>query len=228
MFTPQQLDQISFEKARFGGYDMESVDEFLEPLIQDYETLYKENATLKSKMRILVEKLEEYRKNESSVKEALMNAQRTSENMVREAEAKCLQMLNSAEATAGVKAAETDFQAEKANAQAAVAIAAENQRLAAAKQTAVKTISVLEAQLEACLGQLRAAKASVESGETISAPEATENAGSMADEISQNLERLVGADEEVNPRPAVRPTKTESNTAKFANLQFGKNYDPRK
>lgn len=57
MFTPQQLEQISFDKAVFGGYDMQSVDEFLEPLLEDYETLYKENATLKSKMRVLVEKL---------------------------------------------------------------------------------------------------------------------------------------------------------------------------
>ena len=39
MFTPQQIDQITFEKAVFGGYDMASVDELLEPLTQDYVTL---------------------------------------------------------------------------------------------------------------------------------------------------------------------------------------------
>ena len=58
MFTPQQLEEISFARARFNGYDIDSVDEVLEPLIEDYTTLYKENALLKSKMRILVEKLE--------------------------------------------------------------------------------------------------------------------------------------------------------------------------
>ena len=46
MFTPQQIDQISFGKATFGGYDMRDVDEFLEPLTEDYVTLYKENALL--------------------------------------------------------------------------------------------------------------------------------------------------------------------------------------
>lgn len=51
MFTPQQIDQISFNRATFGGYDMQAVDEFLEPLTEDYVTLYKENALLKSKMR---------------------------------------------------------------------------------------------------------------------------------------------------------------------------------
>ena len=52
MFTPQQIDQISFGRSTFGGYDMQQVDEFLEPLTEDYVTLYKENALLKSKMRV--------------------------------------------------------------------------------------------------------------------------------------------------------------------------------
>ncbi len=28
MFTPQQLEQITFHTSVFGGYDMDSVDEF--------------------------------------------------------------------------------------------------------------------------------------------------------------------------------------------------------
>ena len=61
MFTPQEVQEKTFIKAVFGGYDMQSVDEFLEPLIEDYVTLYKENSVLKSKMKVLVEKLEEGR-----------------------------------------------------------------------------------------------------------------------------------------------------------------------
>ena len=56
-------------------------------------------------MRVLVEKLEEYRKNEGSVKEALRSAQKTCDSMVREAEAKCISMLHNAEAKSGGKAA---------------------------------------------------------------------------------------------------------------------------
>ena len=41
MLTPQQIQDISFEKALFGGYDMDSVDDILEPLTEDYVTLYK-------------------------------------------------------------------------------------------------------------------------------------------------------------------------------------------
>ena len=72
MLTPQQIQEVSFEKALFGGYDMDSVDDFLEPLTDDYITLYKENSVLKSKMRILVDKIEEYRKHETSMQNALL------------------------------------------------------------------------------------------------------------------------------------------------------------
>ena len=43
MFTPQQIEEVSFNRAKFGGYDIASVDAFLEPLTNDYLTLYKEN-----------------------------------------------------------------------------------------------------------------------------------------------------------------------------------------
>ena len=36
MFTPQQLEQVSFGSATFNGYDRRDVDAFLEPLIDDY------------------------------------------------------------------------------------------------------------------------------------------------------------------------------------------------
>ena len=100
MFTPQEIDQIAFSRVAFGGYDMQSVDEFLEPLTEDYVTLYKENALLKSKMRTLVSKLEEYRRSEASMRDAMVNAQKTCDRMVREAEEKCAQILNDANAVA--------------------------------------------------------------------------------------------------------------------------------
>ena len=40
MFTPQEIQEQTFSKAVFGGYDMQQVDDFLEPLTEDYITLY--------------------------------------------------------------------------------------------------------------------------------------------------------------------------------------------
>ena len=59
MFTPKQLDEITFDRATFGGYDVDSVDKILEPLTQDYAVLYNENVMLKKKMRALIMKMKE-------------------------------------------------------------------------------------------------------------------------------------------------------------------------
>ena len=59
MLTPQEVSEHAFSKASFGGYNMGMVDEFLDVLTADYTTLYKENTTLKAKMKVLVEKVEE-------------------------------------------------------------------------------------------------------------------------------------------------------------------------
>ena len=61
MLTPQEIQDKKFEKARFGGYDMTQIDDFLDIVLADYTALYKENAVLKGKMRVLVDKIEEYR-----------------------------------------------------------------------------------------------------------------------------------------------------------------------
>lgn len=244
MFTPQQIDQITFEKAVFGGYDMASVDELLEPLTQDYVTLYKENALLKSKMRVLVEKLEEQRGNENKMKQTLLAAQKTSEDMVREAEAKCAAMLRQAEKDAGEKVKNADS-----------AVAAESARVEAAKAEANRAIAQIEAQLAACMDRIRKAKSAedlqpaggsakaeapkqekkdaprVSAYDFDSEPDRVEaTADEVADEIAMNLEKLVGSapEEQPVPRATGRLNRPESITSKFTNLQFGKNYDPTK
>ena len=48
MFTPQEIEQICFGTQPFNGYKIQEVDEVLGALTEDYVTLYKENALLKS------------------------------------------------------------------------------------------------------------------------------------------------------------------------------------
>jgi len=85
MLTPQEITDKAFAKAVFGGYDMTEVDEFLESLSDDYSALYKENAILKGKLKVLVEKVEEYRSTEDAMRMALLTAQRMGEEITVEA-----------------------------------------------------------------------------------------------------------------------------------------------
>ena len=227
MFTPQQIEQVSFSRATFGGYDMQAVDEFLEPLTEDYVTLYKENALLKSKMRVLVGKLEEYRKNEAEMKDAVLNAQKTCDAMVREAEAKCAKMLGEANAAATENVRNTG-----------ALIAAEDARIAEARKVAVSKIDEIAEQMRACIQALERIKtanapaaapavAPVVTAAPVNEPESI-SADAMADQISMNLEALVGTTEDLKPKAAPRHPTNDSTTSRFANLnlQFGRNYDP--
>ena len=72
MLTPQEVSNHAFAKAVMGGYNMAMVDEFLDELTDDYTSLYKENAALKAKMKVLVDKVEEYRSTEDAMRAALL------------------------------------------------------------------------------------------------------------------------------------------------------------
>ncbi len=85
MLTPQEVSEHSFNKASFGGYHMAMVDEFLDVLTEDYTALYQENATLKAKMKVLVDKVEEYRATEEAMRKTLVTAQRMADEMIQEA-----------------------------------------------------------------------------------------------------------------------------------------------
>ena len=220
MFTPQQIEQISFSRATFGGYDMQAVDEFLEPLTDDYITLYKENALLKSKMKVLVGKLEEYRNNEASMKDAILNAQMTCDKMVKEAEAKCTQMLHEANVTASENAKNSD-----------ALVAAEEARVEEARKLAYTKIEELQNQIRSCLNALERIKETNRPSETATPfdfdrnEDAAKSTDAVADEISANLQALVGTTEDLAPKAEPRHPISESTTSKFANLQFGRNYE---
>ena len=226
MFTPQQIEQISFGKQTFGGYDMQAVDEFLEPLTEDYINLYKENALLKSKMRVLVSKLEEYRKNESSMKDAIVNAQKTCDLMVREAESKCTQMLSQASENAVESTKNAD-----------ALIAEENARVEEAKKAAAAKIQEIQDQMNACIQALERIKSANRPTVTKTAafdydgkPDTAakvDPADAVADEISSSLEALVGTTDDIAPKPeANHPVSTTSTRFRDLEKQFGKNYNP--
>ncbi len=225
MITPQQIDQISFTRATFGGYDMQSVDEFLEPLTEDYITLYKENALLKSKMKVLVSKLEEYRSNEASMKDAIVNAQKTCDLMVKEAEAKCTQMLIDANAAAEENAKN-----------ASTMIAAEEARVEEARKAACAKIDALKEEIFACINVLDRIKAgnAPENGSAaifdydLAEKQPKSESDAVADEISATLQSIIGTTEEQASAAEPKHPTSDTTTSKFVNLQFGRNYDPTK
>lgn len=85
MLTPNKIRGYQFQQAGRGTYKSEEVDDFFDQVVQSYEQVFKENGELVKKLSILATKLDEYRKEETSVRKALMNAQTFIDKMVEDA-----------------------------------------------------------------------------------------------------------------------------------------------
>lgn len=83
--TSMDITSKEFKKS-FRGYDMDEVEEFLEKIAEDYETLYKENSCLKEKINALQENIEHYAKMEDTIQSTLLLAQNASDQAKRTAQ----------------------------------------------------------------------------------------------------------------------------------------------
>ena len=194
MLTPQEVSEHAFTKA-FNGYNMSMVDEFLDILTADYTTLYKENATLKAKMKVLVEKVEEYRSTEDAMRKALMTAQKMADDLVAEAESKRNQLLQSAEADAKARMAELQQ-----------SIRDEQMRLAAAQQSTAAYVGKLKELYQHEMDFLNGL-----SHLTAAAP-AADPVEDTARDIEENMERLLQQEqaEDTTDLSAPEPGKESS------------------
>lgn len=145
MMTPQEVANCTFAKSMVGGYNMASVDDFLDKLTEDYSTLYKENAALKAKLKITVDKMAEYRESEDAIRSTLLAAQKMSTAMISEAEQKRDAII--ADAATGAKARLAELQQQ---------ITDEERRLEAVRFQVDKELDVERKRLAAGQEQLRA------------------------------------------------------------------------
>lgn len=96
MITSQDIRAKGFEKAVFGGYEMASVDQFLENVARAMDDNAREISTLKSKMKILANKVEEYRSTEEAMRLALVSAQQLATQIEADARDKAQAIIDDA------------------------------------------------------------------------------------------------------------------------------------
>ena len=98
-------ERISKDEAIFRYKDnddkekdyVSEIDGFLEELAEDIASSQKENAVLKSKMKVLVDKIEEYRANEEALNLAILSAQKLAVQIESEARQRAAEMIEDAE-----------------------------------------------------------------------------------------------------------------------------------
>lgn len=100
MLTPLEIENKKFSKQMMNGYNLDEVDEFLDELTVDYEKLYKENSEYKLKLEDLSANIGQYRAIEDTLKNTLVMAQSTAEEVKNVAQQKASQIITEAQHSA--------------------------------------------------------------------------------------------------------------------------------
>lgn len=227
MLTPQEVEERVFPKTKKGGYDMQDVDNFLDQLTADYSELYKENAVLKRKMKVLADKITEYQETEGAMRSTLLAAQKMANQLVEEAKAKKAQILEETEAIARERAGKLAEQ-----------VAQEEARLKSAKASVAAMVS----SIQELLTHEQQFLDSLPEYDVVVAPEtqpSEDTADAVASEIGDSISRMM-ADEPAAPESPAESAEEKAPAAPVAEdevddaptrrldlseLRFGRNYE---
>lgn len=205
--TVQEIQEIGFEKAVFGGYDMKSVDTFLERVAEEFAAMQKENAALKAKMKVLVDKIEEYRGVEDGMRRALMSAQTIAQDTIDKAKKEAKDIVSAAQDETENKVKNTRDEIEL-----------EEQKLETAKKNTVEFIArvsaVYQAQAKALVELAKAEKLVRQQQEPVK-------------QTPQPVDQQPTTQQPTPEEKADAPVEDATRKFDFGELKFGAEYDPK-
>ncbi len=251
MLTPQEVTGHVFEKALFGGYEIASVDKFLDQLTEDYTALYKESGILKTKMKVLVDKVEEYRSTEDAMRMALLQAEKTAKGIIADAEKRRDTIDEEIRQLRAQLVEQAEADAEARRAQLREELASEEAALERAKKATAEYLGRLKASLGAYTETLDRVYDYVEplppeeeappaqpEPEPVPEPPAEEappEKTGVSQDTVENIAEMINkafSSADQTEKPAEEGVKPDTTITKlpnidYENLQFGDKYDPK-
>ena len=83
MITPKEIEMKEFSRTKVGsGYKPEEVDEFLDRIMADYESLLEEREMLNKRISYLNEKLDKVREDQDKMRSSVVNNQKSYDDMM--------------------------------------------------------------------------------------------------------------------------------------------------
>lgn len=221
MLTIDEIKNISFRKATLsGGYRAEDVDAFIDDVIASFEQLKKEKTNLVHKIDVLATRVEQYRSDEETVRNALLASQKVSDACIREAKDKAAKIVRDAEAKAQALLVDankmTALEKENYLQLQADAVALRSELIELYKNH-IKAIDDLPTSVD--LEEKR--NALNEKYPTEEMAEPVEEVQPLAEAVATEVEVQEAVAEPVSDDTKVMPKRS----GKFAHLKFGDNYD---
>lgn len=152
MLTPIDIQNHTL-KTSMSGYNKKDTEEFLASILDSYETLFRENRTLKEKITSLSEGIQYYKQMENTLQKALILAEKTStetqevakaqaDQVIKDAQEKAEKIIKDTETEAGNKKAEAEATAREAEEKAGrVIMEAQSEAGAVTKKAAAEAES---------------------------------------------------------------------------------------
>lgn len=88
MLSIDDVKQVSFRRANFGGYKPEDVDAFVDDVQYSYEKMLEENKNLHSEIEDLRAKIDKIYAEEGAIRKIILNAQNIAESSLNQAKEK--------------------------------------------------------------------------------------------------------------------------------------------
>lgn len=226
MLSIEEIKDVKFHKAGKNAYNVDDVEAFIEDVIATVEQLQAEKNELVRKMGILAKKIEQYREDEETVRNALITSQKLSDNTIKEANNKASYIIKSAEKKSRsiLTEAEMATEREKDKFESLHAETAKLRKEIIAlykKHLAVVEELPTEEDVKAKREELDE-KYPFEPIENI-IPE-TPAESDVEEEMVQAAEPAPAEEKPVVDEPTVR-VEVKHDTGKFDGLKFGDNYD---
>lgn len=141
MLSPLDLEKQQFETARIGGYKKAGVEEAFNLFKNEYEVMYKEFIAMKDKLSVLNDLVQKYKSMEDALQNALLSAQTTGDELLKNARAEAELIVREAQLKARDLYAEGERRlAELSNRR--------SELLQSIKAHGIKTVALLNAQIE--------------------------------------------------------------------------------
>ncbi|MBQ9673768.1 MAG: DivIVA domain-containing protein [Ruminococcus sp.] len=232
MLTIDEIKEVKFRTGRGSSYyRAEDVDAFIDEVVETFEQMNGEKAELVHKMDILATRIEQYRSDEETVRNALLSAQKVADTTLKEANEKSEVIIKNAEEQS--KQIQVNIQNE---------IAKEKEDLSALHNLAAEMRAEIFAKMKDCIdlvSALPAEKNVAELKARLDKEFPTPKATDLKAVVAQPAEPFAVKSEEEKPAEPVKieaPVAVEASeddlsaavgehTRKFGVLKFGSNYD---
>lgn len=223
MLTIDEIREVSFRRAGKNGYNAADVDEFIDDVTDTVEQLIAEKNDCVRKMDILANKIEQYREDEETVRNALLTSQKLSDTKIKEAQDKADYLIKSAERKSRAILTEAEMATEREK-DKFEALHAETAKLRSEiialykKHLAMVEEMPKEADVKAKREELDQKYPFEPVEDMIKTP--VDDDEDVTEQLTAEPE-TVAADEDVKIRPDLKRERHD----KFDKLQFGDNYD---